>query len=234
MHPARLTLLSALLLSPALTNAADNPGSHQHGAAQLQLAIDGNRIDLLLQSPAHNLLGFEHSPKTDEQRAQVAELIEWMESTPLVQANNADCRLDSAKLVAGSPGHSGHHGKHGHHGHHEGDYAEHYREHHGEYPPEGHQGHHGEHHGHDGEKHHEGEHKDHHHGKHHDDANDGHSDASVNQSLTCDGLDAETTLTTPLLTQYPGIEQLDVQWVGPSGQGAVRLQPGQDTFRLTQ
>ncbi|MEC7816836.1 MAG: DUF2796 domain-containing protein [Pseudomonadota bacterium] len=234
MHPARLTLLSALLLSPALTHAADNPGSHQHGAAQLQLAIDGDRVDLLLQSPAHNLLGFEHAPENDKQRAQVTALIEWMESTPLVQVGNADCRLEAARLVAGGPGHSGHHGKAGHHGHHQGDYAEHYREHHGEYPPEGHKGHHGEHHGEGHGKHHEHQEKSQHHGNHHNDQNDGHSDASVNQTLTCEGLDTEATLTTPLLTQYPGIEQLDVQWVSEVGQGAVRLQPGQDSFRLTQ
>lgn len=234
MHPAPRAILSALLLSPALTGAADNPGAHQHGAAQLQLAIEGNRVDLLLQSPAYNLLGFEHSPENEAQRAQVASLIEWMESTPLVQTGNAGCQLDSATLVAGGPGHSGHHGNGGHSDHHQGNYAEHYREHHGEYPPEGHQGHHGKHHGEEGGKHHEGEGKGHHHGKHDDTGNDGHSDVAVSQTLTCTGLEATATLVTPLLAQYPGIEQLDVQWVGVGGQGAIRLQPGQDSFRLAE
>lgn len=221
MNPLRLAILTTALMTPTLSGAADNPDSHQHGMAALQLAIDGARVDLRFQSPAYNLLGFEHAPENDEQRARVTALIEWMEATPLVQDDNRNCRLESSTVEAGSPGRSGHHG------HHDGNYREHYREHHGSYPEEGQQGHHGEHHGTQGGAHHNGKHQ----GSGHD---DGHSDIVVAQSLTCAGLDAETTLSTPLMTEYPAIEQLGVQWVGGAGQGAVRLEAGQDSFQLGQ
>lgn len=39
-------------------------GSHVHGEAQLTLATDGDLLEIMLESPAANLLGFEHIPAT--------------------------------------------------------------------------------------------------------------------------------------------------------------------------
>ncbi len=44
-------------------------GVHEHGVARLQVAIDGGRLVVALQSPLDNLVGFEHKPRTAAQRS---------------------------------------------------------------------------------------------------------------------------------------------------------------------
>ncbi|AVZ78116.1 DUF2796 domain-containing protein [Zoogloeaceae bacteirum Par-f-2] len=48
-------------------------GVHEHGVARLQVAIDGGRLVVALQSPLDNLVGFEHKPRTAAQRSAWAE-----------------------------------------------------------------------------------------------------------------------------------------------------------------
>ncbi|MGM0953016.1 MAG: ZrgA family zinc uptake protein [Pseudomonadota bacterium] len=95
-----LSFLPALALAtlPAATLASDNPGSHQHGHARLQMAIEGERIDVLLLSPAANLVGFEHAPETDEQHEKVAELDAWASQTPLINTAPGTCTVNQADV----------------------------------------------------------------------------------------------------------------------------------------
>ena len=55
----------ALVLSTALVGAAQAAGAHQHGVAQLEVAVDGNSLTVTLDTPLDNLLGFERGPRTD-------------------------------------------------------------------------------------------------------------------------------------------------------------------------
>jgi hypothetical protein len=56
---AAVVALGALCLQvPA--NAQETHEAHVHGVGQLDVAIDGNRLTLYLDSPLVNLLGFEH------------------------------------------------------------------------------------------------------------------------------------------------------------------------------
>jgi hypothetical protein len=95
-----LSFLPALALAtfPAATLASDNPGSHQHGHARLQMAIEGERIDVLLLSPAANLVGFEHAPKTDEQHGKLEELGTWASQTPLINTASGSCTVNQADV----------------------------------------------------------------------------------------------------------------------------------------
>lgn len=45
--------------------------THLHGQVEMTLAIEGNTIELNLESPAANIVGFEHSASTPEQHASV-------------------------------------------------------------------------------------------------------------------------------------------------------------------
>ncbi|MFT6388877.1 MAG: G3E family GTPase [Cellvibrionaceae bacterium] len=60
----------SLLLISALTSlhsiAADK---HVHGEAELFVAIESNQILIEMESPAANILGFEHEPNTSQQKA---------------------------------------------------------------------------------------------------------------------------------------------------------------------
>lgn len=46
-------------------------GSHEHGSAALNIAIDDGTVFLELETPWNNLVGFEHDPSTEEQHTLV-------------------------------------------------------------------------------------------------------------------------------------------------------------------
>lgn len=106
-------LLAACTL-PAATFAADNPGAHEHGHARLQLAIEKNSIDLMFTSPAYNLAGFEHEARTDEERNRLAGIKQWLNTTPLVNVDDASCRITAAAVELGGEDTDDEHG-HDHH-----------------------------------------------------------------------------------------------------------------------
>jgi hypothetical protein len=47
-------------------------GAHEHGVGRLNAALDGQTLELELESPAMNLVGFEHAATTDADKAKVA------------------------------------------------------------------------------------------------------------------------------------------------------------------
>ena len=47
-------------------------GAHEHGVARLNAALDGKTLELELESPAMNLVGFEHEARSDADKAKVA------------------------------------------------------------------------------------------------------------------------------------------------------------------
>ncbi|MGE8067913.1 DUF2796 domain-containing protein [Pseudomonas sp. NPDC089569] len=77
MHRLLLALPFALL-PLAVTHAADEHdhehgslGAHEHGVGRLNAALDGQTLELELDSPAMNLLGFEHAATSDADKAKV-------------------------------------------------------------------------------------------------------------------------------------------------------------------
>lgn len=102
-------LIATSALASTTTLAADNPASHQHGHAQLQLAISGNQVDLLFLSPAYNVVGFEHHARTQAQRQEADAALFWLEQTPLVNTSKATCTVHAAAIqyeVAGADEHN--------------------------------------------------------------------------------------------------------------------------------
>ena len=71
MHNVNLlTIMIALfaLQIPWQASAASRQlDAHEHGNARLNLAIDNGMLLLELESPAINMLGFEHAPENDQQ-----------------------------------------------------------------------------------------------------------------------------------------------------------------------
>ena len=56
--------------------------AHEHGAAQLNVALEGQRLELALESPAMNLVGFEHAAVSTSDKAAVARAQQHLQ-TPL-------------------------------------------------------------------------------------------------------------------------------------------------------
>jgi len=55
-------------------------GAHVHGIATLNVALDGHDLYMELESPAANIVGFEHEPKNDAQAQQLHDALELLES----------------------------------------------------------------------------------------------------------------------------------------------------------
>ena len=79
----RLLLALPFALLPLAAMAADEHdhdndhehgslGAHEHGVARLNAVLDGKARELELESPAMNLVGFEHLATTDADKAKVA------------------------------------------------------------------------------------------------------------------------------------------------------------------
>jgi hypothetical protein len=66
----RIVALAALLVMPAAPSFAQQ-GPHVHGVGRLEIAVEGSTLNVHLDSPLANFVGFEHAPKTAEERAAV-------------------------------------------------------------------------------------------------------------------------------------------------------------------
>lgn len=92
--------LAALLLAgPAL---AQPQAAHQHGLANLQVALERSTLTVTLESPLDNLLGFERAPRTDAERAQVRAMAQRLHAADaLLQPDAAAvCRLQEVTLAS--------------------------------------------------------------------------------------------------------------------------------------
>ncbi|MDM8348006.1 DUF2796 domain-containing protein [Pseudomonas sp. sp1636] len=87
--------------------------AHEHGAAQLNVVLDGKALELQLESPAMNLLGFEHAPKSDADKAKVAAVHQQLEQPhTLFGLSTGDCTVTTQELE--SPLFAGHIDAHEH------------------------------------------------------------------------------------------------------------------------
>ncbi|MBI3903207.1 MAG: DUF2796 domain-containing protein [Nitrosomonadales bacterium] len=97
--------------------AAHELGPHVHGVASLQVAVDGNILTLDFSGPLDNLLGFEHAPRDDKQKAAVKNMVETLHHTdgvfapsPAANCTSVSVKLESsvleAKLTSSNDGHA--------------------------------------------------------------------------------------------------------------------------------
>ncbi|HEY4081617.1 MAG TPA: DUF2796 domain-containing protein [Burkholderiaceae bacterium] len=81
---------------------AHEPGAHVHGMAELRVAIDAPQLEISLESPLDNVLGFEHAPRDDKQRAAVRVMAARLRQaqTLFVPTPAAHCRLTTVQLAS--------------------------------------------------------------------------------------------------------------------------------------
>lgn len=64
-------ILKEMILLPALAlgcGAVQAHGAHEHGVAQMDVVQDGTELQIELNTPAANLVGFEHQPRNERER----------------------------------------------------------------------------------------------------------------------------------------------------------------------
>jgi hypothetical protein len=76
--------------------------THEHGALQLSLAIDGERLAIEMEAPLDGLIGFERTPRNDAERRAAADLLARLRrgGDLFVPAAAAQCRFVSANVRA--------------------------------------------------------------------------------------------------------------------------------------
>ena len=176
-------------------------GSHVHGIAALNLALEGQEVHIELDSPAANIVGFEHAPSSKDDHAALDKAIAALKDGDRLFSFNEDagCRMETAKVASEllDGEHEGHaEEKTGKHAHEEKE-------------------------GHDDEEH-EGDHADE--GQHeHEGEGETHSDIEATYHFECNAPGKLTQLTVELFEAFPGMEELKVQYVIESKQGAAEL-----------
>lgn len=112
------------LPGPVVSGAAlGAEGAHEHGAARMGLAVDGDQLTLDLQVPGEAVFGFEHSPGTDEERMAVSDALARVrsEAGSVLSLNpEVACTLDGVEILE-APGLDGEHGGVEEDGHHDGE-----------------------------------------------------------------------------------------------------------------
>ena len=87
-------LIAAILALPQLAAAH---GAHVHGVAEMDVAIEGNKLVVTLESPADNLLGFEHAPKNAAEKAKLQKVTEQLNNAAVLFTPDAAAQCKAAK-----------------------------------------------------------------------------------------------------------------------------------------
>jgi len=74
--------------------------AHEHGVGELNIAIEGNSLHIELESPAMNLVGFEHQPRDKQQLAAVKQAVAQLKEGDklFVTTAKARCSLQESEV----------------------------------------------------------------------------------------------------------------------------------------
>lgn len=80
-------------------------GPHVHGSGKLEIAIEGDRVSLDLDTPAHDIIGFEHAPQTPEQTKVLDAAVAKLKDAASVfrMTPDANCKLEKAEAGLEKP-----------------------------------------------------------------------------------------------------------------------------------
>lgn len=97
--------------------------SHVHGTSELLLAIEGHEMEISFQSPAMNLVGFEHQPQSSQQQQQLSSAAKILGQADKLFSlpARAVCELEKADVHAPF---EDEHDDHGHEKHDEEEHAD--------------------------------------------------------------------------------------------------------------
>ncbi len=219
MKPESLPLIAALSLLAPLAFAQQS--AHVHGIATLNLAIEGDELEIEFVSPADNIVGFEHEASTSAERDAIKAAIAKLENATALfdLPAAAGCKLHEAEVRHTHDEHD-EHDDHGHDDH-------------------GHEAKHDDHeHGHDDHGHddhgHEAKHDDHGHDDHghdHDEAEGEHSEFLAHYHFDCNGSQI-ASIGLRLFEQWPRIEAIHLQALTPGGQVGGDIEADDPVIRL--
>ena len=187
------TVAGMLLFAAAFAVAVEpdhrQHDAHVHGMGSVNVAVDGNSLMLELSIPAHDLVGFEHAPATEQEHQTVDNAVATLRDglALFVPSAEAKCRqtrsdVKSALLEAD---------------HHDED--------------------------HDHESGHE---------SHHGDEEETHAEFALFYQFECEHVKQLERLSFAIFQSFSGVRNLQVQFIGPSGQSGMKATPQQSVLSL--
>jgi hypothetical protein len=198
----QLSLLLIIFLVGVLkTLAQGSLEAHVHGEASLNLVLDDQSLFIEFESPAYNLVGFEHEPKDQIQQKEVQDTLSLLSKPRKVFGFSAQagCLVESVSVTTTMAGVGkntvGYVEEHHEDEHHEDEHHE--------------------------DEHHEDEHHDHSDG---DSTNkESHSEFKANYLMICSEPEKLRTIEFKLFKEFLGLKSVQVQWINGEGQGYIEL-----------
>ena len=88
-------VLVCLFVSIQISAQVRQKDSHEHGAANLMLVIEGDKLQIGIEVPSESLIGFEHFPKSPSDRENFNEAIKILSdpSKSFSTPDDAECLL---------------------------------------------------------------------------------------------------------------------------------------------
>jgi hypothetical protein len=102
--------------------------AHVHGEARLLIALEGDTLEIEFISPAMNIVGFEHQPKTETQVHAVEAAIDALKQPGLLFSLPSAAKCEPTTIEVESPlsKHDAHAHEHAHKGESHSDFTGHY------------------------------------------------------------------------------------------------------------
>jgi len=198
-------IIMLLTLVPALAEKA-----HVHGSGTLNIAIEGAVLEMELQAPGFDIVGFEHAAATEADKAKLKAAYALFKAPMQLfrLSSGAVCKLGHMDVhYTNDPDH----GKHAGHDDHTG--------HEGHESYEGHEGNEGQ----DGHGHDTGHDRDHDAAHKHSDKTGEHGEFHAHYKFTCANTSALSAIRFGYFDKFEGAEALKVNIITPKGQKSYEV-----------
>ncbi len=231
----KMTLLAGLVVSQFAV-AEENfrqHDAHVHGHVKFNIAQDGQDLLVEITAPGADVVGFEHAPKTDAEKAALTKAKATLNDVNnlLILPKAAGCQLVDADIDNTLESHQGHDDHDDHHNHKDHDDHKGHDDHH-DHDHDGHDDHkgHDDHHDHKEHDDHKG-HDDHDHDHDHD-HHDGHGEFNVQYQFTCSDFSKLNQIDTKWFSYFPATEKVSVNLLTDTAQSATELTSGNTVIKL--
>ena len=188
------SLLLSALVTVSVAEETRQVDKHEHGVGELNIAVEGNSIDLEFMIPGADIVGFEYKAKSEADIALVNDaLIKFDEFNNIFSIpSTSNCNLVEADISINQD--DNHKGEH--------DHDEHEDEHEDEHDHDDH-----------------GEHDDH---DEHDE--EAHNEFVAHYSFNCGNIKEIDRISFPYFTTFPNSGELEVQFVSEIGSTSFEVE----------
>ena len=207
------SLLLSALVTVSVAEETRQVDKHEHGVGELNIAVEGNSIDLEFMIPGADIVGFEYKAKSEADIALVNDaLIKFDEFNNIFSIpSTSNCNLVEADIsINQGDNHKDEHD----HGEHEDEHD------------------HDDHNEHDDHDEHEDEHDHDDHGEHddHDEHDEeAHNEFVAHYSFNCGNIKEIDRISFPYFTTFPNSGELEVQFVSEIGSTSFEVE-GDEPF----